>query len=125
MKFQKLLQLAVLASSFQAYQFAVAGDADFTLTNKTGYDLESVYVAPSKSKDWGNDHLGKSVLANSSSREIVFNKSAAICNYDMLIKWVGFGEADDRVWGNLDLCSINKITLIYNKNTDLTSAVFE
>jgi hypothetical protein len=51
MKFQKLIQLAVLASSFQAYQFAVAGDADFTLTNKTGYDLESVYVAPSKSKE--------------------------------------------------------------------------
>lgn len=42
--------------------FAQAGDADFSLTNRSGYEIESVHVAPSKQKDWGNDHMGKSVL---------------------------------------------------------------
>jgi hypothetical protein len=115
----------VIAASLLIGHVAFAGDADFTLTNRTGYDIESVYITPSKSKSWGNDRLGKSILANGKSREMVFNKQGSTCIYDMLIHWEGYGEADDRTWEQLDLCSTHKITLRYNKNTDVTTAVFE
>jgi len=100
---------------------AVAGDADFTLTNRTGYDIESVYVAPSRQKDWGNDHLGKSVLADGRSRFISFSKSGNTCIYDMSISWVGYSSDDDVVWERLNLCEIHKITLRYNAKSKQTS----
>jgi len=104
---------------------AVAGDADFTLTNRTGYDIESVYVAPSRSKDWGNDRLGKSVLVDGKSRFISFDKSGNACIYDMSISWVGYTADDDVVWERLNLCEINKITLRYNAKSKQTSITTE
>jgi len=115
----------VIAASLAIGHVAFAGDADFTLTNATGFPIESVYIAPSKSKSWGQDRLGQSILANGRSRAMIFNKMGSTCIYDMLIHWEGYGEADDRTWEQLDLCSINKITLRYNKATDVTTAVFE
>ena len=100
---------------------AQAGDADFTLTNRTGYDIESVYVAPSKQKDWGYNHLGKSVLDDGKSRFISFNKSGKNCIYDMSISWVGYSADDDVVWERLNLCEIHKITLRYNSKSKVTS----
>ena len=104
---------------------AVAGDADFTLTNRTGYDIESVYVAPSRSKDWGNDRLGKSVLVDGKSRFISFDKFGKACIYDMSISWVGYTADDDVVWERLNLCEIHKITLRYNAKSKQTSITTE
>jgi hypothetical protein len=100
---------------------ALAGDADFTLTNRTGYDIESVYVAPSKQKDWGNDHLGKSILTDGKSRFISFSKSGNNCIYDMSVSWVGYSANDDVVWERLNLCAINTITLRYDAKSNQTS----
>ena len=125
MNYKTFFKSFVFAVSLQTCGVALAGDADFTLTNRTGYDIESVYITQSKSKSWGQDRLGKAILANGKSREMVFNKTGSACIYDMLIHWEGYGEADDRTWEQIDLCSINKITLRYNKATDVTTAVFE
>jgi len=104
---------------------ALAGDADFTLTNRTGYDIQSVYVAPSKQKDWGSDHLRKSVLTDGKSRFIAFNKSGNTCIYDMSISWVGYSADDDVVWEKLNLCEIHKITLRYNAKSKQTTITTE
>ena len=104
---------------------ASAGDADFMLTNRTGYDIESVYVVPSKNRDWGVDRLGKDILANGRSRFLAFNKSGNNCIYDMSVGWVGFSEAADSVWENINLCEINTITLRYNAQTKVTTMTAE
>ena len=104
---------------------ASAGDADFTLTNRTGYDIDSVYVVPSKNRDWGVDRLGKDILANGRSRFLAFNKSGNNCIYDMSVGWVGFSEAADSVWENINLCEINTITLRYNAQTKVTTITAE
>ena len=102
-----------------------AGYADFTLTNRTGYDIDSVYVVPSKNRDWGVDRLGKDILANGRSRFLAFNKSGNNCIYDMSVGWVGFSEAADSVWENINLCEINTITLRYNAQTKVTTMTVE
>ena len=43
---------------------AFANDADFVLRNKTGYQIDEVYVAPSASKNWGNDIMGTGALGS-------------------------------------------------------------
>ena len=114
-----LALIALLSNS------ASAGDADFTLTNRTGYDIDSVYVVPSKNRDWGVDRLGKDILANGRSRFLAFNKSGNNCIYDMSVGWVGFSEAADSVWENINLCEINTITLRYNAQTKVTTMTVE
>ena len=104
---------------------ASAGDADFTLTNRTGYDIDSVYVVPSKQRDWGIDRLGKSILADGRSRFLAFNKSGNTCIYDLSVGWVGYSASEDVVWERINLCEINKITLRYNEKTKVTTMTAE
>jgi hypothetical protein len=125
MDYKTFFKSLVVAASLAIGHVALAGDADFTLTNRTGYDIESVFITPSRSKSWGQDRLGRSILLNGRSRDMIFNKYGSVCIYDMKIHWEGYGEGDDRIWENIDLCSIQKITLRYNRSTDVTTAVFE
>ena len=104
---------------------ASAGDADFTLTNRTGYDIDSVYVVPSKQRDWGIDRLGKNILADGRSRFIAFNKSGNTCIYDLSVGWVGYSASEDVVWERINLCQINTITLRYNEKTKVTTITAE
>ena len=124
-KFTKFAKFSAVSVALFLASAAVAGDADFTLTNRTGYDIESVYVAPSKQKDWGKDHLGKRVLGDGQSRFISFSKSGKNCIYDMSISWVGYGANEDVLWERLNLCEINKITLRYNSKSKETSITTE
>ena len=102
-----------------------AGYADFTLTNRTGYDIDSVYVVPSKQRDWGIVRLGKSILADGRSRFLAFNKSGNACIYDLSVGWVGYSEDEDSVWERINLCEINTITLRYNAKTKVTTITAE
>ena len=122
---KSFLRKGLLAAMLPFAGAVFAGDADFTLTNKTGYDIESVYVVPSKQKTWGKDQLGKKVLADGASRLMSFDKNSTACIYDMKIHWVGYGEEEDRTWEKMDLCEIHKITLRYNKKTNVTSMTAE
>ena len=107
------------------FNSALAGDADFTLTNRTGYDIDSVYVVPSKQRDWGIDRLGKSILADGRSRFLAFNKSGNTCIYDLSVGWVGYSEDEDSVGERINLCEIHSITLRYNAKTKVTTMTAE
>ncbi len=100
----------------------IAGDADFTLLNGTGYTIREVYLSPANGKSWGNDRLGDGELANDKSRLIKF-KDSANCEQDLQVVF----DKDDTevVWKGLDLCEINKLTLKYNRVTKTVSAIKE
>ena len=104
----------VLASSA-----AFAGDADFTLVNRTGYTLREIYVSPSHKNAWGNDRMGDAVLDNGKSRLFKFSDKAS-CNQDLKI--VFDDDASTAVWEEVDLCSLDKITIKYNRSTGAVSA---
>ena len=101
---------------------AVAGDADFTLVNNTGFTIFGVYLAPTKSKSWGNERLGSADLENGRSRLIKFRDSAN-CVQDLAI-YLG-DDATETVWNGFDLCTINKLTLKYNRSTKVVNAIEE
>jgi len=97
---------------------ALASDADFTLVNKTGYQIDDVYVSPTKADEWGNDIMGKDALADSEKVNIVFPHGDGKCKFDIKVK---YNDGDTAEWGDVDLCEYSAITLHWDgKNTTAT-----
>lgn len=113
------------AVTMGAAQFASAQEAkqDFTLSNRTGYELKEVYVAPSASDEWEDDVLGTGTLATGASIDIKFHRAAKTCKWDLKVVYTV--DSSNAVWKNIDLCSVDKITIRYNKSTDTTTASFD
>lgn len=119
-----------IATVAVALLFGAAGylsaesDYDFVLVNGTGYDIDEVYISPSHQESWGRDVMGQDILANGATVKIVFHPAAQAASWDMKIKWRDPGYPAV-VWHDLDLATINKLALKYDKNTDTTSVIKE
>lgn len=98
---------------------AWAGDADFTLVNRTGYTLREVYLSPSHKNSWGRDRMGQGYLDNGKSRLFKFSDKSS-CQQDLKI--VFDDDGSEVVWEEFDLCQLNKITVKYNRKTGDVSA---
>jgi hypothetical protein len=101
---------------------AQAADQDFELVNKTGYDIKHVYVSATSTNDWEEDVLGKDVLEDGDSWEIKFRRKERACKYDLKVVYAD--DDSSALWGNIDLCKVEKITIRYNRKSDKTSASF-
>ena len=95
----------------------------FKLVNKTGYEIKEVYVSPAKSTDWEEDILGEGVLPDLSARDIHFHRSAKSCHWDL--KVVYSEDSSSAIWSGIDLCTVEKIIIHYDKDADTTTADFE
>ncbi len=96
-----------------------AGDADFTLVNRTGYTLREIYVSPSNKEEWGKDRMGNNVLENGKSRLFKFSDKSS-CEQDL--KVVFEDDSSEETWEDVDLCELSKITIKYNRKTREVSA---
>jgi len=96
---------------------------DFTLINKTGYELKEVYVSPSKTDDWEEDILGDGTLDDGEKRNIKFHRTARTCKWDLKVVYTV--DDSSAVWSNIDLCEVEKITIRYDKKRDVTTATYE
>jgi len=110
------------AALFLTHGAALAGQQDFTIVNKTGYPLKHIFVSESKSNSWDEDVLGRDILNDGEEFELSFGKAEKTCKWDMK---VAYDDGETAVWENLDLCQISKLTLKWNKNTGVTSAMKE
>jgi hypothetical protein len=110
----------VLASNYAA---SAQARQDFDLVNNTGYDVSEVYVSPAMKSDWEEDVLGDSTIEDGGSKVIRFKNSGSVCKWDLKVVY----EEDDSsaVWQDLDLCTVSKVTIRYNRKTDTTSATFD
>jgi len=85
-----------------------AGEQDFTLVNKTGFTISSLYVAPTKDRHWGEDILGADELDSGKSLDITFKGyGKKTCSFDIMVK-----DEDDTEWivEEVDLCEIHNLT---------------
>ena len=108
-----------------AAALAIAGPAgaqeakqDFKLVNKTGYELKALYVAPSKSDDWQEDVLGQDVLADGQAVNIHFSPKTKTCHFDLKVTYSD--DDSNAVWEKIDLCTVEKITIHYDRKADQT-----
>jgi hypothetical protein len=116
-----VLATAMIAGSLAATQ-SIAGDADFTLVNKTGYTIREIYISPSHKGNWGNDRMGSNTLGNNKSRLFKFSDKAS-CDQDLKVV---FDDGDaEVVWEEIDLCTINKVSIKYDRKSKTVSAESE
>jgi hypothetical protein len=121
MRTLKMLFAAILLTP--VVSAAVAGDADFRLKNKTGYQIDEVYVSPHSSGHWGKDIMGKDALADGEVLNVTFPHGGSACHFDIKVKY----HDDDSTaeWGNVDLCQYETISLYWNEKLQETRAVGE
>ena len=103
-----LAVVALASMTLQATQ--QRRNLDFTLVNRTGLTIMEVYLSPTNSDEWGEDVMGKDVLANRDKVDIVFSSTETECNWDLKV----VDEDDDSIeWTKLNLCTASEITLMY------------
>ena len=100
-------------------------DLDFTLINKTGYDIKSVSVGPTGEKDWTpeDEVLKGRNFPNGASLDIKFHPKEKAAKWDLKIEWA---DGDPSVeWLAFNLTKIGKLTLKYDKASGKTTAEME
>ena len=117
---KKMLLALAMTTAFATAAWAQAKQ-DFTLVNATGYDIDEVYVSPSKANTWQEDVLGDDSdgLEDGASTHISFKGAGGGCIWDLKVV---FEDDDEAVWNNIDLCKVSKITLHYDRKARTTTA---
>jgi hypothetical protein len=101
---------------------ARASDADFVLNNKTGYQIDEVYVSKHSSDEWGRDRMGDDTLSDGESLKVVFPHGGSACKFDIKVK---YHDNDTAEWSDVDLCQYNAISLFWDAKKQTTRAVGE
>ena len=113
-----LALLSVLV--FAALTPVRAGEQDFTLVNKTGFDIHSVFVSPHSTEEWEEDILGRDVLPSGDHVDIKFSRTAKGKLWDLK---VADKDGKGYVWENINLLEVSKVTVQYKDGK--ASATYE
>jgi hypothetical protein len=100
-------------------------ELDFTIVNKTGYDIKGLSIGASGTGDWTKDDevLKGKPFKNGQSYDIKFSPRAKAEKWDIMVTWADGSGSEE--WLNLKLTEIQKVTLIYDKEKDVTKAIIE
>jgi hypothetical protein len=108
---RRIFALAVAALVlFAAAPIAPAQNVnlDFKLVNRTGVEINAVYLAPHDSDDWGDDVMGQDTLPNGQSVDIQFHPKAKARLWDLRVE---DSDGNPVEWDSLDLSQIEVLTL--------------
>ncbi len=114
-----LAAMGVAFVGFAQLGTALANDADFVLKNRTGYQIDEVYVSRHSSKSWGKDVMGSGSLASGRNVKIVFPHGNGACHFDIKVK---YEDGDTAEWGDVNLCDYEAITLFWEQKNQVTRA---
>lgn len=117
-----LVLLFLLLGTAFAPNLAHAGNQDFTLVNRTGYQIDEVYVSRTSARNWGHDVMGRDSLEDDHWVNITINAPEHACHWDLKVK---YNDGDEAVWNDLNLCDINKVSLYWDRHRQTTRAVTE
>ena len=98
---------------------------DFTLVNKTGYDISEVYLSASHADSWEDDLLADEDdnFGDGDSKNVHFMPKVKTCLWDLKVVY----DEDDSsaIWHDINLCDVSRITLRYNAKSGETKAFFD
>ena len=95
-----------------------ADQRDFTIVNATGYPIKFLGVNEPNDPVYNENELS-SILGNGASFKVKFSNADKGCTWNIKVTW-----ADDNtssIFKGLNLCTINTVTLKYNKASDEAS----
>jgi hypothetical protein len=111
------LALAITLSLTAATTVRAQTKLDFVLVNRTGYQIDELYVGPTTSRSWGDDILGEDSLPDKQSVDISFDRNAATCNWDIKVV---YNDGDVSEFRNANLCRISRVMLFWNRQAGTT-----
>jgi hypothetical protein len=114
-----LLALAMSAAAFATTSYA-ADMRDVTVINGTGYGIKFLGFNTPGDNDWSENELS-SAWPDGGKRDVKFSTADKGCKWNFKIEWADPGYPGV-VWQGVDLCSINTLTLKYDRATDKTTA---
>jgi hypothetical protein len=116
------LSLAVALSAALSLPAAAADVRNVTIVNETGYEISFIGVNPPGDNDFGDNELSAG-LAEGQSVYVKFNNADKGCTWNIKVKWTGYSE--QVFFEGLDLCSISKATLRYDRESKKTTALVQ
>ncbi len=63
------------------------------------------------------------MLENGNAVNIHFSRNVRSCNWDLKVVYTE--DSSKAVWSDIDLCSVEKITIHYDRKSDVTRASFD
>lgn len=112
---RRFLLAALLAGACLGSAPAMAqSQQDFALVNRTGYQINELYVSASANNRWGRDILGDEVMPSGTRRNITFGRNQRECQFDIRIIYSDGERAEIR---QIDLCQVSVVTLTWNGGT--------
>ena len=104
-------RFALIAGFLSLSGTALASDADFKLVNKTGYQINSIYVSQASSDNWGDDIMGNDAVPNGTTVNVTFPHGGKSCHFDIRVE---YDDGDKAEWTNINLCEYEKISLYWD-----------
>ena len=118
-----MLRSLVAAALLLGAGEALAQETSFLLINATGYPISQVAVSPSLLNIWTPNVLRPPPIKAGERRQVTFNAPTTYCQADMQ---VGFADGGaPAVWQNLNLCTLTKIKLVYDRASGITTASYD
>jgi hypothetical protein len=95
-----------------------ADNRDFTVVNGTGYPIKFLGVNAPGDEVWNENEIS-ATLNDGASVAVKFSGADKGCTWNMKVTW-----ADDNtssIFRGLNLCTINSVTLKYDRKSDTAS----
>jgi hypothetical protein len=115
-----LLAFVVTVAALGGSSSFAADERNVTVVNGTGYGIKFLGFNNPGDSDWSDNELS-SPLADGGSVYVKFGTGDKGCKWNIKIDWADPGYPGV-LWQGIDLCSIDVITLRYDRATDKTSA---
>jgi hypothetical protein len=110
---------AIAASTLSGPSSFAADARNVTVVNATGYGIKFLGFNNPGDNDWSDNELS-SVLTDGNGVYVKFNTADEGCTWNIRVDWADPGYPGV-LWRNIDLCSIDVLTLKYDRDTDTTS----
>ena len=98
---------------------ALAGSQDFSVVNRTGYQIDAIYVSQIGNPRWGGNVMGNGVLLDGETVDITFARDEQACHWDFLVR---YHDREKVTWTDVDLCEVARVALVYDRKSGLTLA---
>ena len=115
-----LFACVVAVATLSGSSSFAADQRNVSVVNGTGYGIKFLGFNNPGDNDWSDNELG-GVLADGASVYVKFNTEDKGCKWNFRIDWADAGYPGV-LWRNIDLCSIDVVTLKYDRANDTTSA---
>jgi hypothetical protein len=102
---------------------AAAQETSFLLINGTAYPISQLAVSESDFNFWTPNVLRPPPIKAGERRQVTFNAPTTYCQADIQIGFADGGAP--AVWRNLNLCTLTRIKVQYDRMTGMTTASYD